>query len=107
VPVRLSADDWAALPQRRWRPASNAQQVVDLKEALAGGQQDSDEADPKGALRRSVNAALRALCGSVEVDHEHGELVLNFLHGGSVALTFAYRFEMQCWLTISQLTGYN
>jgi hypothetical protein len=28
--------------------------------------------------------ALRALCGSVE---------LNFLHGGAVVLTYAYRFD--------------
>jgi hypothetical protein len=53
----------------------------------------SDRVDFAGTLRGAVNAALRSLCGSVEVDYSTGNLVLHFLHGGAVAVTYAYRFE--------------
>jgi DNA invertase Pin-like site-specific DNA recombinase len=52
-----------------------------------------DGADADGALRGAVNAALRSLCGSVEVDYQQGVLVLHFLHGGAVGVTYDYLFK--------------
>jgi DNA invertase Pin-like site-specific DNA recombinase len=48
----------------------------------------SSEGDDKGALRGAVNVALRGLCGSVDVNPIEGSIVLYYLHGGAVSLTY-------------------
>jgi hypothetical protein len=53
----------------------------------------SDRVDLDGNLRAGVNAALRSLCGSVDVDFEQGVLVLHFLHGGAVGVAYDDPFE--------------
>jgi hypothetical protein len=73
--------------------------VVALREA--GG---AAATDPDGSLRGGLNAALRALFGSVVVDYrgDGGHLALNFLHGGTAYAAYdqgfrpepgGYRFE--------------
>jgi DNA invertase Pin-like site-specific DNA recombinase len=65
---------------------------LDAFRAACGELQAADGVDPEGALRAAVNASLRSLCGSVEVDYERGGLILDFLHGGAAALTYDWLF---------------
>jgi hypothetical protein len=68
---------------------------LDAFRAACEALEASDKVDLGGTLRGAVNAALRALCGSVEVDYSKGNLVLHFLHGGAVAVTYDYGFRPQ------------
>jgi hypothetical protein len=58
---------------------------------LEGHRSDTEVATEES--RGAVNAALRALCRTVEVDREDGVVVLNFLHGGEVVLRWNHHWS--------------